>query len=203
VLAQFFQEIWNLFRDTVRHLWRAVSSCARVFLLIVAAWDLAEVLRGLGALIADLWERDSFWLDAWRPIALIAVYILLAWIAGWAVVIVSIVGDKRNKKDGVDTWHYAVLVTRYNLFHSTLVYWFYLSLVLFVSWFVISALRFAIEPDTGFRVGVVFVIYLAIVIILGAWMKRTTEKRIAEVQRAEDQSQREQDECFEEPSASR
>ncbi len=169
VLVEFFLGVWTLFRDTLAHLWRAASTCARVFLLIIAAWALSTVLRELAGLIAGIWERNTFWLDTWVAAWLIPSDVLLAWVATWAVILIASVGDRRNSVVG---WReellHAVLLTRFNLVRSTPVYWFYLSFVLFVSWFVISALRLAKDPGTELQIGIVFVTYLGLILVLGA-----------------------------------
>ena len=180
VLIKFSVGVWKLFRDTVTHLWYAASSCVRVFLLIVSAWALTTGIHELAGLASDLWEDGAFWLDSWRPLWAIPAYILLACLAIWAVIIIAFMGDKKNSTDdwGDDLFH-ALLVIRFNLMRSTPIYWFYLSLVLFISWFVISTLRLAKDPSAGFHVGVVFATYLGFLVILGAWnmIRRSFEAR--------------------------
>jgi len=79
VLSLFFMEVWKLLRETVRHLWQAISSCVRVFLLIIVTWVIATVLHELAAQISVLWNTDTLWLDSWHPLWSTAGYILLSW----------------------------------------------------------------------------------------------------------------------------
>jgi len=89
--------------------------------------------------------------------------------ACWVVILTAMAGDKRNSMDGRREEAVHALFVTISLAFSTLIYWLYLSLVIYVSWFVISALRIAMNPSAGLQIGVVFATYSAFVVLLGSW----------------------------------
>ncbi|MES2179301.1 MAG: hypothetical protein V4550_15690 [Gemmatimonadota bacterium] len=168
VVVQIVQRVLQTFRKTLHHLIVAAASSLRVILLIASATGVSVALYRVAMLTAAIWENEFFLLqDAWSLLGL-AYWIGATWVTCWAFIVVAFVGDLRNEASGLQAHAvHTSLIIRYNFLRSTPIYWFYLSLVIFASWFLVSAARLFIHPDAGMPLGVVFVTYLVLVTSFG------------------------------------
>jgi hypothetical protein len=169
VLAQLGTELFMVFIDSLRHFWVMTANVFRSLVLMIGASGLAISLHALAKDMSHIWDHESFLLPTKTALPSLMLDMLFVWLLTWGVIVVAFVRHKKNKQNGTfyQDFAHACLVLRFNLLRSTPIYWFYLSIVLFVAWFLIGSMRLVYTDLKGRPpVGVLFSCYALITLVL-------------------------------------